>query len=186
MHTLTHDIIINGAGPVGSTLALMLAAKTGCPERIALVGKFVGHADESHAQENTHDPDPRTLALNHGSRVLLDQFGAWPAKAADIHTVHVSQQGRLGRTLIDRNDLNVPRLGSVVAYSALLATLHDSVHNSGIDVIEQARASVTLSGENVVCDLPDRSLRATLAIQSDGQQPQGLKRLYNQDAVLAM
>ena len=185
MHTLTHDIIINGAGPVGSTLALMLAAKTGCPERIALVGKFVGHTDESHAQENTHEPDPRTLALNHGSRVLLDQFGAWPAKAADIHTVHVSQQGRLGRTLIDRNDLNVPRLGSVVAYSSLLATLHDSLHNSGIDVIGHPRASVTLSGENVVCDLPDRPLRAKLAIQSDGQQPQGLKRQYNQDALLA-
>lgn len=186
MQTLTHDIIISGAGPVGSTLALMLATKTGRPDRIALVGKFVNQPDPSRTPKNTDEPDPRTLALNHGSRALLNQYGAWPQKAADIHTVHVSQQGRLGRTLIDRNDLNVPRLGSVVAYSSLLATLHDSLHNSGIDVIEQARASVTLSDHGVVCALPDRQLRAKLAVQSDGQQPQGLKRHYNQDALLAM
>src|SRR5690554_3189197 len=110
MQPLTHDIIISGAGPVGSTLALMLATKTGHPERIALVGKMVGPPDGSRAQKNRDKPDPRTLALNHGSRILLDQLGAWPETSADIHTVHVSQQGRLGRTLIDRDDLNVPRL----------------------------------------------------------------------------
>lgn len=185
MQTLTHDIIISGAGPVGSTLALMLATKTGHPERIALVGKLVGPSDGSRAQKNLDRPDPRTLALNHGSRVLLDQLGAWPETAADIHTVHVSQQGRLGRTLIDRDDLSVPRLGSVVAYSSLLAALHTSLHNSGIDVIDRTPATVALSDRNVVCSLPDRQLHARLAVQSDGQQPQGLKRHYNQDALLA-
>src|SRR3546814_3888331 len=43
---------------------------------------------------------PRTLAMNQGSRVLLEQLGAWPAHSASIETVHVSQRGRLGRTLI--------------------------------------------------------------------------------------
>lgn len=186
MNTLTHDIIIRGAGPVGSTLALMLAAKTDRPERIALVGKFTVASNATAATKHTPDPDPRTLALNHGSRVLLDQLNAWPKNAADIHTVHVSQQRRLGRTLIDRNDLNVPRLGSVVAYSELLSALHDSLHKSGIDVIEQANSSLTLSGQHVDCALGERQLRARVAVQSDGQQPQGLKRHYNQDALLAM
>lgn len=184
MQPLTHDIIISGAGPVGSTLALMLAAKTDRPERIALVGKFINPSEGSAARTNAGEPDPRTLALNHGSRALLEQCGAWPKKAADIHTVHVSQQSRLGRTLIDRSDLNVPRLGSVVAYRSLLATLHDSLHNSGVDVIEQASIATTLSGHHVRCMLPDRELGAKLAVQSDGQQPQGLKRQYNQDALL--
>lgn len=183
MQTSTHDIIISGAGPVGSTLALMLAAKTDRPERIALVGKTT--AESVAAADADHAPDPRTLALNHGSRVLLEQFGTWPGTSADICTVHVSQQGRLGRTLIDRHDLDVPRLGSVVAYSGLLATLHDSVHNSGIDVIDQASPGLALSGQHIRCTLPDRELLARAAVQSDGRQPQGLQRHYGQHAVLA-
>lgn len=185
MHPLTHDIVISGAGPAGSVLALMLAAKTDRPERIALVGNISGNSDSKPDSDPTHVPDPRTLALNHGSRVLLDQLGAWPAQAADMHTVHVSQQGRLGRTLIDRRDLEVPRLGSVVTYSGLLATLHDSLHNSGVDVIDHSGSDITFTGRNVTYALPDRQLLANAAVQSDGRQPQGLKRVYNQHAVLA-
>lgn len=185
MQTLTHDIVISGAGPVGSTLALMLAAKTDRPERIALVGNVTAGPGNGPDTATQRIPDPRTLALNHGSRVLLDQLGVWPENAADIHTVHVSQQGRLGRTLIDRDDLDVSRLGSVVAYSALLATLHDSLHNSGIDVIDHAGSAITLSDRHITCLVPDRPLRARAAVQSDGRQPQGLKRHYNQDALLA-
>lgn len=185
MQPLTHDIVISGAGPVGSVLALMLAAKTDRPERIAVIGNITGDSESTSDPDPTHAPDPRTLALNHGSRVLLNQLDAWPANAADIHTVHVSQQGRLGRTLIDRHDLKVPRLGSVVAYSRLLATLHDSLHNSGIDVIDQPSSAITSSGHHVACALPDRELLARAAVQSDGRQPQGLKRHYNQHALLA-
>lgn len=185
MQPLTHDIVISGAGPVGSTLALMLSAKTDQPERIAVVGNITAKPESEPDQDNAQLPDPRTLALNHGSQVLLDQLGAWPAHGADIHTVHVSQQGRLGRTLIDRHDLDVPRLGSVVAYSELLTTLHDSLHNSGVDVIDSACSSVTSSGRNVRCALPDRQLLARAAVQSDGRQPQGLKRHYDQHALLA-
>src|SRR5690554_6921249 len=118
MSTLTHDIIISGAGPVGTSLALMLAAKARNPGRIALIGKLPGRQTAAPGQ-SADTPDPRTLALNHGSRVMLEQLGAWPKQAADIHTVHVSQQRRLGRTVIDCRDLDVPRLGSVVAYDSL-------------------------------------------------------------------
>lgn len=188
MQKPTHDIIIRGAGPVGAALALMLAAKTGRPERIALMGRLMApSAAASTPDENTgiDTPDPRTLALNHGSRVLLEQLGVWPRNATDIHTVHVSQKGRLGRTLIDRHDLDVPRLGSVVAYAALLSSLHDSLHNSGINVLEQADSTLALSGELVSCVVPGQQLFAKVAVQSDGQPPQGLKRHYNQDALLA-
>lgn len=185
MQPLTHDIVISGAGPVGSTLALMLAAKTDRPERIALVGKMTANTDSRPELKKADSPDPRTLALNHGSRVLLDQLGAWPDDAADIHSVHVSQQGRLGRTLIDRDDLDVPRLGSVVAYSELLTTLHHSLHNSGVDVIDEASSSMSSFGRHVGCTLRDRQLFARTAVQSDGRQPHGLKRHYGQHAVLA-
>lgn len=168
----------------------MLAAKTDRPERIALVGRLSGGIQPATQTPPATPapgpaPDPRTLALNHGSRVLLEHLGAWPARSADIHTVHVSQQGRLGRTLIDRNDLDVPRLGSVVAYSSLLNELHDSLHNSGIDVIDEAGASLALADLHVRCELPDTDLRAHIGVLSDGSQPSGLKRHYNQDALIA-
>lgn len=185
MQPTTHDIVISGAGPVGSALALMLAAKTDQPERIALIGKITGVSEPKSRPDASEAPDPRTLALNHGSRVLLDQLGAWHANAADIHTVHVSQQGRLGRTLIDRHDLQVPRLGSVVAYSELLATLHHSLHNSGVDVIDQHASKISTSGPYVTCTLADRQLSARAAVQSDGRQPDGLQRHYGQHALLA-
>lgn len=199
MPTLTHDIIISGAGPVGSTLALMLAEKTGRPERIALVGKFPaagqnrtdtvivqqGVTEQAGMAANTHIPDPRTLALNQGSRVLLQHLGAWPDAAANIHVVHVSQQGRLGRTRIHRDDLNVPRLGSVVAYSALLAKLHDSLHNSGVDIIDAVDATPQSGPGHVRCTTPNATLSAHVAVLSDGSRPRGVQRHYNQDALIA-
>lgn len=185
MQTLTHDIIINGAGPAGGALALMLAKKTNHPKRIALVGDALGQAGAQAASDQNSSPDPRTLALNHGSRVLIEQLEAWPEKSADIHTVHVSQRGRLGRTIIDRHDLDVPRLGSVVSYDDLLGSLHARLHQSGVDLIGQTTTSITLSDRHVICALPDGELSAPIAIQSDGRQPHGLHRHYHQDALLA-
>lgn len=183
---LSHDIIIHGAGPTGSALALMLARKTKQPERIALVGKGLHAPDAPRATASQPEsPDPRTLALNHGSRVLLEQLNAWPDRAADIHTVHVSQQRRLGRTIIKRQDLDVPRLGSVVAYDALIHALHAQVHNAGITLVGQTATSMTLTGNHVICSLPETTITAKVAVQSDGQPPHGLQRHYQHDAVLA-
>ncbi|MGP1614916.1 MAG: monooxygenase, partial [Pollutimonas bauzanensis] len=97
MDAPTYDIAISGAGPVGSALALILAAKSPDPRRIALIGRHAA-ALPGAAPAAQAPPDPRTLALNHGSRVLLEQLGAWPGASASIDVVHVSQRGRLGRT----------------------------------------------------------------------------------------
>lgn len=182
MQTLTHDILINGAGPTGSALALMLAAKTGHPERIALAGPVSNTS--AGPRRLSADPDPRTLALNHGSRTLLEGLAAWPQACADIRTVHVSQQGRLGRTVIDHADLSVPRLGSVVPYDALLSALHSRLRDVGVDIVATPCA-VAAAGGHVVADTPTGRLTAAVAVQSHGRQPQGITRQYNQHAVLA-
>ena len=116
MTTPEFDIAIRGAGPVGSALALILARHAPDPARIALIGTLRTGPDPVAT-------DPRTLALNYGSRQTLESLGAWPAQAATISTVHVSQAGRLGRTLITPGELGVPELGSVVGYDALLDRL---------------------------------------------------------------
>jgi 2-octaprenyl-6-methoxyphenol hydroxylase len=181
MESPDYDIAITGAGPVGSALALLLAKKAPNPGRIALIGKqFAGqpHIGSDRAV------DPRALALNHGSRVVLEQLGAWPEESADIQTVHVSQRGRLGRTLIRHTELGVPRLGSVVAYDALLTALHDAVARCGVTLLE-APYSAPLIAHYVHLNLDGRNISSGLAVQSDGARPKGIVRDYNQHAILA-
>src|SRR5690606_25356229 len=67
METPEFDIVISGAGPVGSALALLLAKAAPRPERIALAGRnFASGGDSAKDVAG----DPRTLAMNHGSRAL--------------------------------------------------------------------------------------------------------------------
>jgi 2-octaprenyl-6-methoxyphenol hydroxylase len=183
-----YDVAIIGAGPVGSALALLLAGLTPCPARIALIGKQF--TDTAPARPGSAI-DPRTLALNHGSRVLLEQLGAWPAESADIETVHVSQRGRLGRTLIQHTEMGVPRLGSVVAYDTLLASLHSAVRQSGVSLIEAPQGHAgPPAAQQIQLDLGTRTVSCRLAVQSDGNRSdggrrQGIRRDYRQHAILA-
>ncbi|CAM5295942.1 FAD-dependent monooxygenase [Eoetvoesiella caeni] len=179
------DIAISGAGPVGSALALLLARHSTAPERIALIGKRFHHSDAlPQAPAPNSEPDPRSMAVNHGSRQLLEALGAWPSRCASIETVHVSQRGRLGRTLIQHDEMGVPRLGSVVAYTDLQIALHKAVAASGVTLV-QAPHVRTLAARQVHLNAAGRDIVSTLAVQADGSQPSGLKREYGQHAVLA-
>lgn len=106
------DILIIGAGPVGMTLHLALAAGG---QKSLLIDRRPQHALQA---------DPRALALSHGARELLEQIDGWPTRAATpIENIHVSQKGGFGRTLIDRADYKLPALGYVVRYRDLAAAL---------------------------------------------------------------
>lgn len=177
-----YDIAIQGAGPVGCALALMLARKAPDPQRIVVVGR--PPADAKSAAPG--DADPRTLALNHGSRVLLEQLGVWPDEAADIETVHVSQRGRMGRTLITHTELNVPRLGSTVRYGALAARLHTALNASGVNVIHTCSSASPsrIETDPGRLDVGDRIIKSAVLVLSDGSRPKGIQRNYGQHAVL--
>jgi choline dehydrogenase-like flavoprotein len=91
------DILIIGAGPVGMTLQLALAA--GGQKSLLL----------DRRPQQSQQGDPRALALSHGARQLLEQINAWPTRAATpIETIHISQKDGFGRTLIDRADYDLP------------------------------------------------------------------------------
>lgn len=184
MDTADFDVVILGAGPAGSALALALARKARDPSRIALIGPPRPKASApGTGRSASAGVDPRCLALNHGSRVFLETLGAWPPEAADIHYVHVSQRHRLGRVIIDHHELDVPRLGNVVRYDDLLDTLQNALKSSGVTRIE-ARALPHLSGNRVECRHEDGMVTARLAVQSDGARPEGMARQYGQHAVL--
>lgn len=172
------DIAIIGTGPVGCALALCLARQAPDPSRIVLLGPDISHTQKAG------QIDPRTLALNHGSRSLLESLGAWPQLSADILSVHVSQAQRMGRTLIDQAELGVPRLGSVVSYDAVLTTLHQALARSGIHRIH-ARPQRPIAGPAVRIQTDNQTLDAHIALISDGERPKGLHREYGQHAVLA-
>lgn len=173
-----YDIAILGAGPVGQALALLLARLAPQPGRIALLqGDAAAPRDPA--------ADPRVLALNHGSRVLLASLQAWPARTADIRHVHVSQRGRLGRTVIDHRDFGVPALGHTVGYAALHARLHERVAASGVTVLSGPPARVTAhDGGAVQIQQGDQRIACAVAVQCDGAGGQDVHREYGQHAVL--
>ncbi len=114
------DILVIGAGPVGATFALLAHAR-GC--NVSLIDARVGASTEQ-----------RTLALSHGSRVLLERAGAWSTalEATEIHAIHTSQKGGFGRVMLRREDADVPALGYVVRYADLQNSLDRALERAGI------------------------------------------------------
>jgi 2-octaprenyl-6-methoxyphenol hydroxylase len=181
--SLTHDVAICGAGPVGLALAALLVRRGVPGARIALVdAKPLAQAAA----------DPRSIALAWGSRLLLEEVGAWPLPATAIHQIHVSRRGRLGRSLMDRAEHELPALGYVTRYGELVGALAQACERAGVDVIRPARVlQLDEQPGHVALSLDcGRTIVAAAAVQAEGgvfgQQPdRELKRDYGQTAVIA-
>ena len=131
---MPQPIIIVGGGPVGATLALLLA-KQGLSVTV-LEARSLGAA---HSES-------RALALSFGSRRILEKLGLWGAlstQAAPINSIHVSQKGSLGRTLLHANDYHQQALGYVLSYGVLSAVLDRAIDDAKplVNFIFEASAS---------------------------------------------
>ncbi len=174
-----YDIAILGAGPVGQALALLLSRLAPDPARIALLAGDLGTAQPAPAD------DPRIIAINHGSRVMLESLQAWPARSAAIGHIHVSQRGRLGRTVIAGEDFGVPALGNTIAYADLHARLLERVAASGITLLSGPPATIAAQDAGMVgIRQGDTTLACSIAVRCDGDGGQDVKRDYGQHAVL--
>lgn len=173
------DILIVGAGPVGLTLHLALAA--GGRKSLVLDRRPLA------AQQ----ADPRALALSHGARQLLEQIDSWPSRAATpIETIHVSQKDGFGRTLIDRADYALPALGYVVRYRDLAGALAANLAPGAV-LAEAEILDIAPDGDGVTVALRHagqlRTLRTKLLVHAEGtpgDDPAVTVSDYHQHAVI--
>jgi ubiquinone biosynthesis UbiH/UbiF/VisC/COQ6 family hydroxylase len=161
------DIIINGAGPAGLSLACSLA---GSGLRTLVV--------EQHSLEDLRCPaaDGRDIALTHLSRQLLEQLGVWQRiPAGAIHPIRKAQvlDGTSPYVLdFDNAKFGVDALGFLVAnHDIRRALIEQALTLPGTEIrtdttvsgvhTDAAAAHVQLSGE--------RSVRAALLVAADSR-----------------
>lgn len=180
------DVLIVGGGPVGALLAKRLTETK--------LSVLVAEARPQPAD------DPRALALSWGSRQILGDAGLWDAclQPTAIERVHISQQGTLGRVELNSDELGVPELGCVVAYSRLTRLVQERLAETprlfvtGVQVtalhLMDGYAEATLQQEGY-----SHTLSARLVVLADGGQlATGLpgldlhSKFYRQHALLTM
>lgn len=177
------DIAICGAGPVGLALAAMLVRRGTAAERIVLI--------DAKAIEQAAT-DPRSIAVSYGSKQLLDDVGAWPAAVTPIRDIHVSRRGHFGRTLIDSTEYNVPALGYVTRYGALITSLSAVTDAQRVVSLRPALISASIEHpDHVELQLADgKRVTAQIAVQAEGglfsdHQPKTQRRDYQQTAIIS-
>lgn len=83
--------------------------------------------------------DPRVLALSDGARQILEWLGVWSGlSATPIASIHISQRGGLGRTLLRAAEMDLKALGWVLPASELIPALDAAVSAAGIAYREKA------------------------------------------------
>ena len=111
-------IVIIGGGPVGLIFALL--NQINGLDTLILESK----------SENKSLDDRRGLALSNGSRFILERIGVWEElvdKLTAIESIHTSQKGTFGRTLMKAKEFNQDALGYIVSYGALIGVLQEKL-----------------------------------------------------------
>ncbi len=183
------DIVIVGGGPVGLVLSLLLA-KQGVASTV-LEARKKGAADQ----------DTRALALSYGTRKILEKLGVWASlepHATAINTIHISQKGSMGRSVLHAQHYNQDALGYVLSYGALCAALGAQVsHFASIAFVDEAQAqSITHDVQQATVVYSrhggTHQIQTALAVLADGgrslEAVAGLKREtkeYGHDALIS-
>ncbi|MEE1891647.1 2-octaprenyl-3-methyl-6-methoxy-1,4-benzoquinol hydroxylase [Metapseudomonas otitidis] len=162
------DLIIVGAGMVGSALALALKDS----------GLDILLIDGSPLSVKPFDAEaafePRVSALSAASQRILDRLGAWPGvvarRASPYGEMQVWDGTGTGAIHFSAASVHAEVLGHIVENRVVQDALLEPLHDSGIGLMPNARLEhLRHSGDDWLLTLVDgRQLRAPLVIAADG------------------
>jgi 2-octaprenylphenol hydroxylase len=199
------DVVIVGAGPVGSVMAgLLLARRLASPGRVALLAERIAPpAPLAAPAGSAWTPwDLRVFALSRASQRMLEICGAWrnlppelvfPYERMCVWDESGVPQGR-GSLTFDCAELGEPDLGFIVDGRALQQSCVQAASAAGAVLVEGALQSVESSDRGLRIALADgRELGAALLIGADGAASRTRTLLgiataghaYHQDALVA-
>ncbi|MDO9616327.1 MAG: 2-octaprenyl-3-methyl-6-methoxy-1,4-benzoquinol hydroxylase [Pseudomonas sp.] len=162
------DLIIVGAGMVGSALALALQDQ----------GLEILLIDGGPLSVKPFDPEaafePRVSALSVASQRILDRLGVWDGiaarRACPYGEMQVWDGSGTGRIHFSAASVHAESLGHIVENRVVQDALLERLHDSSIGLLPGARLEqLRRSGDGWLLSLNDgRELRAPLLIAADG------------------
>ena len=166
------DVAIVGAGPVGTALACLLAARgVSPPARIAVIdAKFPSDGEGC-------DWDLRVFAISRAAERLLEAGGAWQRlPSARVHGYErmcvwdaAGAPGGRGSLTFDCADIGEPNLGSIVDGRALKWHCLQAARQAGVVCIEAGVREAVVEDAAVRIRLTDgREVAARLLAAADG------------------
>ncbi len=168
------DVVIVGAGAVGTATAALLAIRGASPpSRIAVVDARLPRAT------NGADWDLRVFALSRASERVLREIGAWDrlprSRVAPYERIRVwdaaGSPGGEGSISFDCAELGEPNLGSIVDGAELKWHCLQSARHAGVAIIEAGLRDVGVEAERARILLTDgRELGARLVAAADGAE----------------
>ena len=160
-----NPIAVIGGGPVGLTLALLLARR-----HVPSVVVDARSIDDAKR-------DRRLLALSRGTLDTLGAVVELPAAAlAPIRSVVVSSRGEFGRAVLDEHENGGKALGATVRYGDLLTALAAACVAHPLVTVRRpcAMSSMRQTASAVELVLPDgETLMASLAVNAEGTGASG-------------
>lgn len=159
------DIAVVGGGLVGASLALALALRW----RVLLLES--GPAPAVPDGEIPRGPwDERCVAVNDGSRRILENFGLWPKlepHAAAIRATQISERGRFGVARFTAAEAGLDALGWNVPVRAIGLAAWQALARAGVACRSPAR----------VLDVQPDAVRTILEVEVGGARQRIAARL---------
>ena len=194
----TFDVIIVGAGVIGTVMASLLAARgLTAANRIGVIADRLPEGARGDA-----DWDLRVFALSRASERILKMCGIWnvlpPNRVSAYQRMCVwdaaGEAGGKGSLTFDSAELAEPNLGFIADGSSLQRACLQAARQAGVSFIEASLGSVEVGEEGVRVRLTDgRELSSDFLIGADGPDSRTRELLgietaghaYWQDALVA-
>lgn len=156
-HHPDYDVVIIGGGPVG--MALALALRNSDTSVLLLEARGLPAKTE----------DSRPLALSHGSRLILQRLGVWKVlpDITPITTIHISNRGGFGRTVLIAAEIGVPALGYVMNHHDVFRAMHEALKDCDVHYLTGAQVTRLETG----------AARGQIEFQHDGMAKKAAARL---------